>query len=93
MERDAEVTPLTNLGAQIGCSASLQVCLHCPLLIVEFGWVLLSFGIFGFLVRIPELQIRPNVEHSAECSNVRPNVHVLAEKKNFGFSGLFWGSD
>ena len=37
LERGVEVTPLTNLGAQIGCYASLQVCLHCPLVIVEFG--------------------------------------------------------
>ena len=37
IERGMEVAPLTNLGAQIGCYASLQVCLYCPLIIDEFG--------------------------------------------------------
>ena len=48
----------------------------------EFYCVLWFLGIFGSDL---ELQIRPNVEHSVECSIIRPNVYVLAGFL-FGFS-------
>ena len=43
LERGMEITPLMNLGEQIGCYDSLQVCLHCPVVRFEFGWILFEF--------------------------------------------------
>ena len=46
LSRGAIITPLTNLGAQIGCYASLQVSLQCPVVSLKFGWLICGFGNF-----------------------------------------------